>query len=355
MKSNKLKLFLVLTLLPLVTIAQGWPWSPKENGDSSALSKKYKVHVSGLIQVHYLTEFNTNGDSIQDPDGFRVLRARLTAEGKIAPKISYQVMIDPRAPESRGILRDCYISFDFAKDQSFRVGQQKTQFGYENTQSITELYVVNRSEMSDYLSRGINLRDCGIGWVGKQKLSEHWRMDQGITFTNGSGLNVRGPWEFSSTKNLWAKVGVRYKKDEFSARIGFSYGNGGMKDPGDLDFDPSDDFFIRFQRYGSDVQVDHKWFNLSGEYAMGTETINDSLEERFGYQVTVAGKTPWRIGPLFRYDGVDDEFKRMTAGLYYGEPKDRLRFLINYEFRGEIKDIPEGHDDRLYLQLQLRF
>ena len=340
--------------LPFSLFSQDWPWSKPDANDTTPL-KKYKPHISGMLQVHYLTEFNTNGDSIQDPDGFRVLRARLTAEGKIAPKISYQIMIDPRAPEQRGILRDCYISFDFAKDQSIRVGQQKTQFGYENTQSIAELYVVNRSEMSDNLSRGVNLRDCGIGWLGKKKIAEHFRLDHGITFTNGSGLNVQGPWEFSSTKNLWAKAGLRYKKNDVAIRIGFSYGNGGIKDPGDLLFDPADDFFIRFMRYGTDVQMDHKWFNVSGEYAMGKETINDTLEDHFGYQVTLAGKTPLKFGPLFRYDGMDDEFKRMVVGLYYGEPKDRLRLLINYEFRGEIKDIPEGHDDRLYIQLQLCF
>ena len=60
--------------------------------DSTKKKKvKYKVKISGVLQVHYLNEFNTNGDTIRDPDGFRILRARLTASGKINKNISYQL------------------------------------------------------------------------------------------------------------------------------------------------------------------------------------------------------------------------------------------------------------------------
>ena len=133
--------------------------------------EKYKPEISGVLQVHYLNEFNTNGDSVRDPDGFRILRARLIAKGKINKFISYEIMIDPRAPEQGGVLRDAFIEFKLSKSQSLRLGQQKTQFGYENNESITELFVVNRADMSDNLSRGYNLRDAGIGLLGKIKLS----------------------------------------------------------------------------------------------------------------------------------------------------------------------------------------
>ena len=126
--------------------------------DSTKKKKvKYKVKISGVLQVHYLNEFNTNGDTIRDPDGFRILRARLTASGKINKNISYQLMIDPRSPELGGMLRDAYAEFHYIKNQKIRVGQQKTQFGWENRQSITKLYVVNLSEMADNVSRGENL------------------------------------------------------------------------------------------------------------------------------------------------------------------------------------------------------
>ena len=133
-------------------------------------SKKSKVKISGVLQVHYLNEFNTNGDSIRDPDGFRILRARLSAKGELNKYISYEIMIDPRVPEQGGVLRDAFMEFNIIKNQAIRVGQQKTQFGWENRESITGLYTVNRAEMSDGVSRGENLRDIGICVLGHIKI-----------------------------------------------------------------------------------------------------------------------------------------------------------------------------------------
>jgi hypothetical protein len=317
--------------------------------------KRYKPDISGVLQVHYLEEFNTNGDTIKDPGGFRILRARLTAKGKINKFISYEVMVDPRAPEQGGVLRDAFIAFDITKNQTLRVGQQKTQFGYENRQSITELFVVNRAEMSDALGRGLNLRDIGLGLLGNFKLGKNFRLENAATFTNGSRMNVAGPWEFSNTKNGWGRLGMRYKKDNFIFRMGFSAGMGGILDLNDLT-DPADDTFTHFRRLGTDVQLDHKWFFMAGEYAMGTDVMADTLAgEPFGYYVLIAGKTKWKTGPLARIDAFEDEYQRITAGAYYGLPKDKFRILINYEFRGNIKDVPRGHDDRLYIQMQVVF
>ena len=82
--------------------------------------------------------------------------------------------------------------------------------GYENPQTIRELYVVNRSEMSDNLSRGVNLRDAGIGLLGEIPISEAFHLENALTFTNGSGLNVAAPSEFSTTKNLFGRLGGQY-------------------------------------------------------------------------------------------------------------------------------------------------
>ncbi|MFM9944533.1 MAG: hypothetical protein ACKVQB_04805, partial [Bacteroidia bacterium] len=96
------------------------------NSSDTTKKNKYKPKISGMVQVHYLNEFNTNGDSIRDPDGFRILRARLTAKGDINKFIGYELMIDPRAPEQGGILRDAFLEFNIIKNQSIRIGQQKT-------------------------------------------------------------------------------------------------------------------------------------------------------------------------------------------------------------------------------------
>ncbi len=317
---------------------------------------KYKPEIEGLIQAHYLNEFNTNGDTIRDPDGFRLLRVRLKVSGEINKYISYQVMIDPRSPEHGGLLRDAYMEFHVIKDQAIRVGKQKTQFGWENSESVSELYTVNRAEMSDGACRGENLRDIGIGLLGHIKIDPHFRIENAITFTNGTRSDITGPYDFNTKKALWGRVGIRYKNEEMSVRLGGSIGIGGLRYLNDSIDNPSDDIYADFKRIGTDLQIDHPNFFFAGEFAMGTDHVSDTLfEEPIGYQAIIALKSKWNTGPLVRYDVFEDEWKVFTVGAYYGEPKDKFRVLLNYIFRGNITDIPNGHDDRLYLQMQLSF
>ena len=332
------------------------PLPSKLQSDSSKNKSSKKPEIGGVIQVHFLEQFNTNGDTIDDPAGFRILRARLEVKGIINDFTTYEIMIDPRAPENTGILRDAFIAFDLGINQSLRVGQQKTQFGFENRESSNRLYFVNRTEMSDNLSRGANLRDIGLGLIGDIKINDKWRFENAITFTNGSKINVAGPWEFSKVKNTWARAGLRYKTKDITIWTGLSGGKGGYTDVGNLLTDPVDDAFIKFERYGVDVEVDNKFIFFASEYVGGKEVINDTISYPFGYYGILAAKTKYKIGPAIRYDVLDDEWKRWTLCAYYGLPKDKLRLMVNYEFRGYIA--PEtlyGHDDRLYIQLQVVF
>src|SRR6185295_11507812 len=101
------------------------------------------------------------------------------------------VELDPRAPEINGVLRDAFLRFTFIRGHQLRVGQQKTQFGYENRESSSELYAVNRTELSETLSRGVTLRDIGVGLIGHLNLGRGWRLEDAITVVNGAGFNVQ--------------------------------------------------------------------------------------------------------------------------------------------------------------------
>lgn len=327
------------------------------NADSARQkTKKYMPEISGMVQVHYLNEFNTNGDTIRDPDGFRILRARLTASGTVNKYVGYQLMIDPRAPEQGGILRDAYLTLDLIHHQTIRIGQQKTQFGWENRESISELYTVNRAEMSDGACRGENLRDIGIGVLGHFKINDQFRIEDAITLTNGTGMNVEGPYDFNTKKAVWGRVGVRYKTDQVTARLGGSFAFGGLRYLGDDLVSPLDDIYVDFNRYGADLEIDHPQFFFAVEYAAGRDDSSGILyDDPMGYQALFALKTKWDLGPLVRYDVFQDEWNVWTVGAYYGKPKDKFRVLANYIFRGGITAIEGGHDDRLYIQCQVKF
>lgn len=298
--------------------------------------------VEGVIQTHFLQRFN-------NVSHFRVQRVRITFKGNVNRYFSYDVMIDPRSPDINGVLRDAFFNIEkVIPHHKLRIGQQKTQFGYENGISSTRLYTVNRAEVSNKIARGdVTLRDIGIGLIGNWPIVKGLRFEDAITVVNGTGRNVPDDTE---RKNIWGRVGLRYKGLDAVTRIGVSAANGDNLDTGDDPLDPADDFIFTFMRLGTDIQIDHNHFRLNAEYAMGENDVDGKVEELSGYYVILIGKTPWRAGPIVRYD-VFDLFYRWTLGLYYGRPRDAFRILLNYEHQDSTIEITRG----LYLWTQVRF
>lgn len=241
--------------------------------------------------------------------------------------------------------------------------------------SSTELFAVNRTEVSDNLSRGLTLRDIGIGLIGSIPLNETWQIEDAITVVNGAGLNVQN--DDTSRKSVWGRIGLRHKTGADSwERLGISGGSGDYIDIDDP-IDPVDDILVDFDRIGIDFEMDRKWFFLSSEYVSGVDQTKgvgvipeepDPDEppeipeperlELDGYYVNIVGKTPWDIGPIVRYDSFDNIFARWTFGAYYGKRKSPFRVMLNYEYRKKFEDslgdIGRG-DDKVYLWMQVRF
>lgn len=347
--------------------AQTPPGSSEETTDEPAETEKEKKKewklkapkVSGFVQVFYKDAWDTSNDGVVDASLFRVQRARISFKGEITPRVSYEVEVDPRSPEIKGVMRDAFIRFRVIPHHQIRVGQQKTQFGYENRVSSSRLYTVLRSELSDSLSRGINLRDIGIGVIGSVPLSERFRIEDAITVVNGAGLNVQD--DNNTAKNIFGRVGLRYKAGDFVVRLGVSGAKGDMLELGDS---PTaiDDHVIDFTRTGMDFEIDHRLFFLNAEYVKGEDDVPElifptpepaEVVDRKGSYVLAGIKTRWKIGPVVRYDTLDDDFRRWTVGGYYGAPSDVIRVLVNFEKR-EQRDGFRA-DDKLYVWLQVRF
>lgn len=326
----------------------------KDNSKSSKRRGLKPPKVYGFIQVHYRYSASTGEDSVAaDHDDFRVQRARIGVKGDIYDWLSYTAEVDPRAPEITGILRDAYMEFGVIPRHVIRVGQQKTQFGYENNESSTNLYAVNRSELSDALQRGVNLRDIGVGLIGNVKLGKKGlRFEDAITVVNGNGANTQA--DDTATKSVWGRVGLRWRKDpsNFTARLGVSGASGDFVEPADT-LVGEEAVLIKFKRLGFDVELDHPWFFVSAEYVSGTDEIDGEEDDPSGYYVNLVGKTPHQIGPIVRYDTLDDEFKRWTFGAYYGLPEKPWRLMLNYELR-KLRD-GVRQDDKFYVWTQVKY
>ena len=307
------------------------------------------------MQTHYRHAFETGEDGVVDAPNFRVQRVRLGVKGDLYPWLSYEVDIDPRAPAITGVLRDAFLAFKFIPRHELRIGQQKTQFGYENRESSSDLFVVNRSEVSDALSRGVNLRDIGVGLIGNVRLGKGWRFEDAITVVNGDGLNVQA--DSTRRKNAWGRAGLRYRKDssDITVRAGVSGGSGDRFAEGVDPLDPADDYLETFSRTGVDAQVDFRMFQAIAEYVRGTNenTVTGDTDDLSGYYAMLVGKTRWKVGPTLRLDAFADEFRRWTIGGYYGLPNVPFRVLVNYE-RRVLKDTARG-DDKFYVWAQVSF
>lgn len=314
--------------------------------------RKRSVRVSGYVQVFYKGRREASGDGVTEPGVFRDQRVRLSFDGKVNRHVGYDVEIDPRAPEITGVLRDAYITLDYVPRHEIRIGQQKTTFGWENSISSSRLFFVNRAEVSDNLSRGISLRDIGLGLEGSLPLSRRFRLEDAITLVNGAGSNVQA--DNTSRKNLWGRVGLRYRDSSMTVRVGASGASGDQFEAADPGPPPEDAFTLEFSRYGTDIQVDHRLAFVSAEYVSSSDKVVDSgdpSERRTGYFGLLAVKTPWHAGPVLRYDVLED-FNRVTIGAYAGLPANAVSLLLNYEvFRDDLGK----HDDRYYARLQVRF
>ena len=83
------------------------------------------------------------------------------------------------------------------------------------------------------------------------------------------------------------------------------------------------------------------------------QAVGAAEADYLGYSFLLAGKTPWDVGPVARFDVMDLEaFKRWTFGGYWGGPKEAVRAMVTYEM---FEDEAGTHDHRVFLWSQVRF
>jgi hypothetical protein len=331
-------------LLVLMACALAIPAHAAENEDPVVDEEfvRGEPDIGGYIQYHFNHPFGGAENR------FRVQRARLSVEGQLNKKISYEMDIDPRAPNHAGTLRDAFFNVELRPGYTLRLGQHKTKFGYINNRSSSRLYVVNRPEMADAVSRGINLRDIGASLIinrpmGGGRTAEYW-----LSVVNGAGMNAQR--DNNKAKNVFGRVGMKRRGSGLEWRVGASGGIGDIFSSSTKpEFAADGGFWLDFKRAGADLQLDGDRFHMATEFVFGNHKEKGLTENIYGYYATLVGKTSGNWGPLVSYDSMNHtEDVRLTVGGYHGKPNSDFRFLLNYEVRGAI-DI-----GRLYLWTLVR-
>ena len=331
---------MALALLSIATIGSQESFAISDADEELEVGEDPRV--TGYIQYHF--NYPIGGGEYR----FRVQRARVGVEGRVNSRITYEIDVDPRAPDHAGTLRDAFFNVKINKRHTLRLGQHKAKFGFINQRSSSRLYVVNRPELADELSRGINLRDIGVTLIGKgPKRGKGARLDYAFSVVNGAGMNAQR--DDNKAKNLSGRVGLSGKKSSYDWTLGASAAHG---DKFETSNNPIYDggYFVKFDRAGTDFFIDHNRFDLNGEFVIGKHKDRGDKETIHGYYMTFVGKSSKQIGPVLSYDSINDtQDVRVTLGAYYGERNEDFRVLMNYEFRGAVDT------GRFYLWSLVRF
>jgi hypothetical protein len=349
-------------------------------GPPKAEPKKPTVRVSGFVQGRYshnldhddLPAIGGSGPGATTVTGFSIPRARLRASGDAVPDVVGYVLEGDFANSSSApgnLLTDGYARLMFVPFHEIRIGQQKTQFGYENPEGDSRLLVVNRTLVSDALGReqtGVvaagsaitgNTRDIGVGVLGSIPLGAGLAFEWAGNVVNGAGPNRSTDDAVSPQKDLWGRAGPSTKLGRSTVRVGISgargheiaaIGTGTAAVP----------YRALSRRVGADVQVDSPWFFVAGEYVRGTDGLRDRQLLRHGAYVYAYGKSRWGLGPVARVEGFDpnrdvrgDFRRRYTLGAYYDHVPLNARIVFNYELDRSSRRL----DDVLLVQTQVVF
>jgi hypothetical protein len=301
---------------------------------------------------------------------FELRRARIGARGDVVPAVGYVVLFDGADTS----LKDAYLAVKYVPGLEIRMGQWKTPFGYEQSESDTKLLWVNTSYVVAALARGSDSRDLGAGTVGKWQLAGPLSGELSASFVNGAGPNKKDDLD---EKNVWGRAGVGRKLGPASLRAGGSFGAGHQVQSlgANARFDgvgtPVDDAYFYFRTYGADVTLDTPWLFAAAEliqserdvskHTAPTAVARSSLTAR-GWYAGIYGKTPWNLGPVFRAErfdpsrsDADDRSERYTIGAYLDVRPVSARLVFNYEIDASEKASTNRPGDRAIAFAQVVF
>jgi len=299
--------------------------------------------ISGYAQVMLSAGLDGDGNGVASTASLFLRRARIRLKGNVLEGVGYTFLVDLATLSN--FTRDAYFWTTLIPHHELRIGQQKTQFGYENPESASLLYVIDRAFVSDGLSRGSDLRDLGLGLLGKWDLPADFGVEYAITAVDGAGPNVL--LDDTPRKNLWGRAGASYKNGDWTVKLGVSAANGDRFFKADA-VAGTPAYVMQFSRLGLDVRADTPWFFAAVEGVLGTNDRGAGPAGAAGFYALAAGKTPWNLGPILRVEAYDqdldapgDLLRRYTLGAYADLKPVAARLMVNLELDGS--ETPRDH------------
>jgi hypothetical protein len=338
------------------TPAPAVPASPTSAPSLAALGAT-APRLSGFVQAAW-TSVDAPGNA-RDANTFELRLARLQVTGNALARVAYRVVADVAERDASRIVKDAYVSLRLFPGADLKLGQFKTPFGYEQPELDTRLLWLNASYLVPGLSRGPDSRDLGVGFSGAWSVAGPASVEVSTAIVNGAGPNKA---DDLVEKNVWTRVGGTLALFGWKARAGVSHGYGRQLQTlgADATLGTADDVSFYFHRLGGDVQLDAPWFFAAAEVAFGRHDFSNlgGVTRARGQSLGVYGKTPWGVGPVFRYDGYDPSDRvagnareRITLGAYYDLLPVAARLVFNYEIDQSAPAVKTGNAATLLAQV----
>lgn len=316
--------------------------------------KAAKLTLGGFIQAHFEMGGTPDVRYAGMNDRFLLRRARLNVNATFAEY--FQAKLEGEfgagtinsATSTRGQLTDGFVQWNRYPEVTFRMGQFKTPFGYEQLYSDTKVFTIERGLVSDRLTVSRQLGGMLTGDVLDKKLT------YSVGAFNGSSINtsLNDNNDFMLVGRLNGVLlsgGADGKKFTWTGGInGFSTDDSGA-------------FTGTRTGFGLDTQL------VIGPGTFQAEWLENERDPTTGATINTRGWSvlgAWAFDKhwrgVVRFDSIDTDTAALNAtteewilGLDYLIKGDDLRLSINYVIGDQ--PAPLDRDDRFIARLQAIF
>lgn len=334
------------------------------------------VTVIGYVQPtydNYFFEEDMNGNTLNKPNSFYFMRARMGVAGAIPYDVSYYVMAEfsPIYNGGNAALLDAFVTYaPFGNYLKFSMGQFKSPVSLELQTPCHALHTIRRSIAVNWLAGP--LRDQGLMLLGSTDslFGKKDLISYQLAILNGTGINQ---WDNNKYKDFAGRIVIQPWE---WLRIGGSYRTGKQ------DIKKTGKVQNTRTRYGVDLEFEYKNFLLQGEYMAGEDVgevaaggggcggksalDDDPTFNRDGYFIQAMYMTPWYLQPVIKYesfnpDGVDYSYLYVTQAFQQNVITFGLNYFINEWTRVQVNylyNAEPGHEyknDAISIQLQAKF
>jgi phosphate-selective porin OprO and OprP len=311
--------------------------------------KEPKITLGGFIQGQ--AEFGDAPDARFNgvEDRFLLRRARLNVQGSFLEQFDFKLEADFGANSVsetggyRAQLTDAFLNWNRYELANVKMGQFKSPYGYEQLQSDTRMFTIERSLVNDRLTDG---RQIGLGLSGstfEKRLGYSLGMFNGTSVNNSfndndqfmyagrlSGIPIKTQWNDKEVS--WA-LGINGLSSQDNGTNGpVSVVKPGLGLPGNL-------FQGDRWHYGVDTQLKVGRFDVFAEYlnAYVKPTSGSSFHADGWYAGATYYFIPKYLQGLVRFETFNprtsvagDSTDVWTFGLNYYIKGDDIKLMVNY-------------------------